>query len=296
MPGIKEAKGFFYSLLIIGTLVIIASLYSTVWASTSLGVSGQTIPTPDPTQAANDAAAQAVAQAAAVSAEATAAASDAISVPVPPEGAITAFAPGSITTLSAPDGKVTVTIPSLAPPGSFFLLYKPEAVADAPAAPPAGLAFGTVLFDLSVVDLAGVPAPHTNFLSPVTLSATYTDADLEAAEGNPSRLGLYKYDQSFGTWTALTTSFNSSNNTVQAAVSRLSFFALMGQAQPPTPTPTPTATLLPGAATSVPPTATLLPPTPGDVAPGSGFLMGLLIAAFILIAAGSYYLRQSKQS
>jgi hypothetical protein len=46
----------------------------------------------------------------------------------------------------------------------------------------------------------------------------------------------------------------------------------------------------------VDPTATLLPPTPGDVAPGSDLLIGLLIAAFILIAAGSYYLRQSRQS
>ena len=46
----------------------------------------------------------------------------------------------------------------------------------------------------------------------------------------------------------------------------------------------------------VDPTATLLPPTPGDVAPGSNLLIGLLIAAFILIAAGSYYLRQSRQS
>ena len=46
----------------------------------------------------------------------------------------------------------------------------------------------------------------------------------------------------------------------------------------------------------VDPTATLLPPTPGDVAPGSNLLIGLLIAAFILIAAGGYYLRQSRQS
>ena len=299
MPGIKEAKGFFHSLLIIGTLVIIASLYSTVWASPSQGVSGQTVPTPDATQAANAVIAQAAAQAAAVSAEATAAASDAVSIPVPSEGAITAFAPGSITTLSAPDGKVTITIPTLAPPGSFFLLYAPKAAADVPAAPPAGLAFGSTLFDLSVVDLAGVLAPDTLFLDPITLSVTYTDADVQAAEGNPARLGLYKYDPLFGVWTSLTTSVNTANKTVEAKVSRLSFFALMGQDQPPTPTPTPTATLLPGVATSTvppPPTATLLPPTPGDVAPGSGFLIGLMLAAFILIAAGGYYLRQSKQS
>ena len=316
MPGIKEAKGFFYSLLIIGTLVIIASLYSTVWASPSQGVNAegmaQTLPTPDATAtsvaataAANAAAtvaavsatAQAEAVVAAAAAEATAAASDPVSVPVPPGGAIKAFAPGLATTLSAPDGKVTVTIPALAPVGSFFLLYEPEAQADAPAAAPAGLAFGTALFDLSVVDLAGVPVSGARFLSPITLSVTFTDEDVQAAQGNPSRLVLYKYDTIFEAWTPLTTSVNLADKTVEAKVSRLSFFALMGQAQPSTPTPTPTATLRPGVATPTDaPTATLLPPTPGDVAPGSGLLIGLLIAAFILIASGSYYLRQSKQT
>ncbi|MDP6102445.1 MAG: hypothetical protein QF579_03960, partial [Dehalococcoidia bacterium] len=119
----------------------------------------------------------------------------------------------------------------------------------------------------------------------------------EAAQGNPSRLVLYKYDAIFQTWTPLTTSVNMVDKTLQAKVSSVGFFALLGQPQPPTPTPTPPATLRPGVATPTAlPTATLLPPTPGDIAPSSGFLTGLLIAAFILIAAGSYYLRQSKQA
>jgi hypothetical protein len=220
-------------------------------------------------------------------------------IPVPPGGAIAAFAPGLTSSLSAPDGKVTVTIPASAPSGSFFIVYTPQVDADAPAVPPTGLAFGTALFDLSVIDLTGVPAPGTRFLSPITLSLTYTDEDVQAAQGNPHRLVIYKYDPVFAVWTKLTTSVNLADRTVEAKVSLLSFFALMGQSQPPTPTPTPTATPLPGAATAVPtavPTATLLLPTPGDVAPGSGLLIGLLIAAFILIAAGSYYLRQSKQN
>ena len=125
----------------------------------------------------------------------------------------------------------------------------------------------------------------------------YTDEDVQAAQGNPQRLVLYKYDSIFQAWTPLSTSVNLADRTLQAKVSRLSFFALLGQPQPRTPTPTPEATLLPGVATpTAVPTATLLPPTPGDVAPGSSLLIGLLIAAFILIAAGSYYLRQSRQT
>ena len=152
-----------------------------------------------------------------------------------------------------------------------------------------------------MLDLAGVLAPGTGFRQHITISVSYDDEDVQAAEGNPGRLVLQKYDSLFGTWTPLTTTFDPVTKTVQAQVSQLSFFALMGQEQPPTPTPTPTATLRPGEATHTPtiepgtPTSTLLPPTPGDVAPGSGLLIGLLIAAFILIAAGGYYLRQSKQ-
>jgi len=278
MPGIKEAKGFFYSLLIIGTLVMIASLYSTVWAapsaSPSQGVSGQTVPTPD------------IASLELVP-----------PVAVPQGGAIKAFGEGVVTNLTSPDNQVAISIPMDSARSTGFLLYTPKTSADAPEAPPAGLAFGTVIFEFTVMDTSGVVLPsNTRFRTPMTISVKYTDADVQAAQGNPSRLVLYKYDSIFEAWTPLTTSVNPADGTLQVGVSRLGFFALMGQAQPPTPTPTPTATLLPGAATSVPPTATLLPPTPGDVAPGSGFLMGLLISAFILIAAGGYYLRQTKQS
>ena len=218
-------------------------------------------------------------------------------IAVPLGGALTAFAPGAVTTLTSPDSKIAVTIPSGAPVGAGWLLYTPETQADAPAAPPAGLAFGTAIFSLTGIDASGAVTPSTRFHTPITISVQYTDPDVQAAEGNPTRLVLYKYDTVFEAWTPLTTSANLADKTLQASVSRLSFFALLGQPQPPTPTPTPTATLRPGQATPTGlSTATLLPPTPGDVAPGSGLLIGLLIAAFILIAAGSYYLRQSKQS
>jgi hypothetical protein len=266
MPGIKEARGFFYSLLLIGTLVIISSLYSTVWAAPSSGVYTET-PAP---------------------------------VAVPAGGAIKAFTPGAVTSLISPDSRVTITIPASSPKEAGFLLYTPKDQGDVPASAPAGLAFSSALFDLTAMDTNGVVGTGNTFQAPIQVSVQYTDADIQAAEGNPGRLVLYKYDTAMANWSPLTTSVDFVNKTVQTSVSSLSFFALLGQPLPPTPTPTPTATLRPGlptpTPTDAPPTATLLPPTPGDIAPGSGLLMGLLIAAFIMIAAGSYYLRQTKQS
>jgi len=218
---------------------------------------------------------------------------------------IIAIAAGTASTLTSGDGVVTVSVPAAAPVEAGTLSYEPKVEAQAPAAAPAGLAFGSTLFDLSVLDLNNDPIQDYRFGTPITISVMYTDDDVQAAEGNPGRLVLYKYDMVLQAWIPLNTTFDPVTKSVQAQVSRLSFFALMGQAQPPTPTPTPTATLLPGVATPTPtvtptpepaPTATLLPPTPGDVAPGSGLLTGLLIAAFILMAAGGYYLRSSRQS
>ena len=215
---------------------------------------------------------------------------------------------GTASTLTYAGGVVTVSVPASAAAEAGTLSYESKTADDAPAAAPAGLAFGSTLFDLSVLDVNNDRIQDYRFATSITISVKYTDDDLQAAEGNPGRLVLHKYDEVLQAWTSLNTTFNPAARTVQAQTSRLSFFALMGQEQPPTPTPTATATLLPGAATrsptlapptatlAVPPTATLLPPTPGDVAPGSGLLIGLLIAAFVLIAAGGYYLRQSKQS
>ena len=215
-------------------------------------------------------------------------------IAVPPGGAITAFAPGAVSTLTTADSRITVTIPSGAPKAPGWLMYTPRTSAQAPTPLPAGLKFGSAIFDLTGIDHTGTVSASTSFHSPITILVKYTDADVTAAEGNPARLVIYKYDDVLNAWTPLTTSFNSATKTVQAGASRVSFFALVGQPQPPTPTPTVTPTLRPGQVGA--PTSTLLPPTPGDIAPSSGLLVGLLIVAFVLIAAGSYYLRQSKQT
>lgn len=228
-------------------------------------------------------------------------------VPLPAGGAIRAYAPGATTTLTSPDGRVMTMIPANAVAGTAFFLYEPRAAADSPAPAPAGLAFATTIFDLTILDLAGVPVPDARFRTRITISVKYTDEDILAAEGNPSRLAIHRYDSVFNSWTPLGTTFDPVTKTVHTRVSRLGFFALMGQEAPPTPTPTAPATLVPGAPTLTPAitatavaistmTPTALPPAPGDVAPGSRLLLTLLIAAGILIAAGGYYLRQTNQA
>ena len=212
----------------------------------------------------------------------------------------TNIASGSTSTFTSVNGVVSVSVPATAPVGPGSLSYAPKTSGDAPAAAPAGFVFGSTLFELSVLDVNNDPIQGYTFDTSITISLKYTDDDLQAVGGNPGRLVLQKYDTVLQTWTPLNTSWSPVAATVQAQVSRLSFFALMGQAQFPTPTPTATATLSPGVATSTStteaPSATLLPPTPGDVTPGSGLLIGLLIVAFIFIAAGGYYLQHSRQS
>ena len=62
---------------------------------------------------------------------------------------------------------------------------------------------------------------------------------------------------------------------------------------PPTPTPAPTSTPTP--APTVAPEPEPEPPPTGDFAPGSGLLLGLMLAGFLLIAAGGTYMAQHRR-
>ena len=236
-----------------------------------------------------------------------------------PVRVFTAITPGTASSIASPDEVVAVTVSADAPSTAAVLLYESKTSEALPVAP-SGVSFSNTLFDLTALGTDGSALASYSFTRSITISVKYTDADIQTAEGNPSRLVLYKFDTTLQSWIPLSTTLNVVARTVQAQVSRLSSFALMGQARPATPTPTAMATLQAGAptltpaitATAVAPTesptvsptavpvvtimSTALPPTPGDVAPGSGLLLTLLIAAGILIAAGGYYLRETKQA
>jgi len=233
--------------------------------------------------------------------------------------AVVSITPGLTSSLTSPDSKVTITVPTAAAKTAALLHYTAKTSADVPASAPSGMSFGSTFFELNQVDAAGTVMTGSKYNSGIVISIKYNATDIAAAEGNPNRLVLYKFDTGSGKWHSLGTSVNFSNQSVSATVRSLSFFALVGQPLPPAPTPTPKGTATPSAqayphtssaaayvapATATPtatpdptatpaPTATLLPPTPGDVAPGSGFMVGLLVIALVLTAAGGYYMKES---
>lgn len=233
--------------------------------------------------------------------------------------AVGSITPGLVSSLSSPDSKVTITVPAEAAKTAGLLHYTAKTSADAPASAPSGMSFGSTLFELNQVDASGTVMTGTKFNSSIVINVKYNATDIAAAEGNPHRLVLYKFDTGSGKWHSLGTSVNFSTQSVSASIRSLSFFAIVGQPLPPAPTPTPKGTATPSpqlyphtssaaayvapatatptpepTATAMPaPTATLLPPTPGDVAPGSGFMVGLLVIALVLTAAGGYYMKES---
>ena len=52
------------------------------------------------------------------------------------------------------------------------------------------MAFGTTLFNLSVIDLTGAEVPNARFRSPIAIAVTYTDADVLSANGSGMLMGL----------------------------------------------------------------------------------------------------------
>ena len=226
--------------------------------------------------------------------------------------------PGLASSFSSPDSRVTISHSAGAAKTAALLHYTAKSESDAPAIAPSGMTFSSVLFELNQVDAAGTVSTGATFNNPITITVNYNDSDVVAAQGNPGRLVLYKYNSSTQKWYPLATTLNWGTSTVSATVRSLSFFALVGQPMPPSPTPTPTGTptpvpagsshstlsladvlagvtIIPATATATP-EATLLPPTPGDIAPGSGFMLGLVVMALVLLAAGGYYMKEANNN
>ena len=296
MPALRESKGLLYTLIVVGILALVASLYLTAWAGSPQSASAQDAGTTSTDGQATE--------------EVMEEATEVPAIAVPEGGAIVDLAPGTAATLTSPDGKVTVSIPASGPRAAGSLLYAPTTARNAPAPAPDGGSFGDTLFELTGYDEAGESMASLRLDSAATITIKYSEADLSAGDGSPTRLTIYKYDSAFQTWSPLTTSVDVVNETISTGASRLSSFAVVGFPQPPTPTPTQTATPLPGIPTATPiptatrpPTATSpptatptpLPPVVGDVAPTSGLMIGLVAVALVLMAAGGYYLRQNRQ-
>lgn len=205
------------------------------------------------------------------------------------------------------DGQVSISVPSSAV-GSWSDHSLSSGDTDVTTDLPEGITAGSVSFELSILD-ADSAAVDESFSDSIAITITYNDSDVDAAEGNPARLSLYKYDSDFDKWFELNTKLDIINGTVSTNVTGAGSFSLGGKAAPAPSTPTPEATaeykhplwtpvhtpVPPATATEVvPPTATPLPPEPGDVAPTSGLLVGLMIIALTMMSAGGYYIRQTR--
>jgi len=293
----RGANVFLYGLVLIGVIFALASLYTTVWAAP---VNQSTLPTPAPTSTPLP---TPIGGLAPLDADPPVAAAEG--------GSIKAYASGIDSSVTSASGNVTIDIPGSAPTGTGYIVYAPAEGNEIPVAPK-GYNITSSVFNINLLNVNGDANTNTKFLSPVTITLTYSDDDVAVAEGNPSRLVIHKYDDNASVWVALNTTVDLANKTVQTKVSRFSLFALMGGAKPPTPTPTPDpTTVAAGSVTAEPiaeptaeptaepiaePTATALPPAPGDFAPSNGLLVLMVLLSFTLIAAGGYFLKQNKEA
>ena len=202
---------------------------------------------------------------------------------IAPEGGSTgeiSFDAGAI--IMSPDEQVTVTVQSGSVPGIRNIAYAPSTAADVPALPAgSGFSFGSKVFSLTMWDELGTPLEGFSFFRPITITVKYTDDDVATAGGNPYNLEIMYYDTSLDAWTGLLTTIDLVAKTATARVTHLTAFALVAQQPVGAPTLTPTSKI------------ETTPPIVGGVAPSSGFLVGLLIVAIVLIASGTYYLRQT---
>ena len=139
---------------------------------------------------------------------------------------------------------------------------------DLPA--PMGTAFGSQMFSLTT-------NPVTTFSRAVNVTVAYSAADVSAAGGNVNNVKLYIWDAAFSDWNEVASAIrDSANSTLTTQQTSLGTYALgvVG-------------------ATAAPPTATATPAPPesvGDWAPGTGLLLGLLLAGAALALGGGYLL------
>ena len=191
MPVLRESKGLLYTLIVVGVLALVASLYLTGWAGSPQSASAQDTGTTSTDGQATEEATEEAAE------EATEEATEEPAIAVPEGGAIVELAPGTAATLSSPDGKVTVSIPASGPRAAGSLLYAPTTASNAPAPAPGNGSFGDTLFELTGYDEANESMASVRLDSAATITISYSDADLAAADGNPTRLTIYKYDNAF---------------------------------------------------------------------------------------------------
>ena len=147
--------------------------------------------------------------------------------PTTTTGTVTATASaGGKTTVTTTEGtKATVELPAAAVTADTTVTVASVSVATvttATAAAPAGKTIASA-FQLSATTSAG--ATVTSFAKIVTVTVTYTDAQITGLD--EASLKVYRWD---GTqWVVLSTTVNAATNTLTATTTAFSYFAIMGE-------------------------------------------------------------------
>ena len=147
--------------------------------------------------------------------------------PTTTTGTVTATASaGGKTTVTTTEGtKATVELPAAAVTADTTVTVASVSVATvttATAAAPAGKTIASA-FQLSATTSAG--AAVTSFAKIVTVTVTYTDAQITGLD--EASLKVYRWD---GTqWVVLSTTVNATTNTLTATTTAFSYFAIMGE-------------------------------------------------------------------
>ena len=175
------------------------------------------------------------------------------------------------------DGAVTVSVPQGSTSGDVAVTYTALTGDAIPGSAPSGTAFGSQVFSLTV-------DPATTFSRSVNVTVAYNAADISAVGGSANNVKLYIYDAGFQEWNENASAIrDSANNTLTTQPTVLGSYAIVNVgATAPVATATPEA---------------MPPESVGDWAPGTGLLLGLLLAGAVLTLGGGYlFLRKPRQN
>jgi hypothetical protein len=167
------------------------------------------------------------------------------------------------------DGAVTVMVPQGSTSSDVAVTYTALTGDAIPGSAPSGTAFGAQVFSLTV-------DPATTFSRNVNVTVAYNAADISAVGGNTNNVKLYIYDAGFQEWNENASAIrDSANNTLTTQQTTLGSYAIVNVGATPPPVPTATPEAMP-------------PESVGDWAPGTGLLLGLLLAGAGLALGGGY--------
>jgi len=138
------------------------------------------------------------------------------------ETTVSPTAGGMATATTSEGATLSVSVPAGAVTTAATITVSPAAASSA-AAPGAGyFMVGESIFQITSTG-------STTFSKELTLTFSYTNAQLSTLGLDESSLKVYWYDTTKSAWVALTTTVNTANNTLTATVSHLTNFAVMGQ-------------------------------------------------------------------